>query len=92
MFFVSSCAWIPSTAVTIALPPEPQIVECPAPPNVEAHIVESNGVKSVIMPYTKAEEIRNWMHDYPKCMQSNEVLLKAHIQKLENRIKAVNGG
>lgn len=89
ILLLSSCSWVFAKPQTIELPASPSIVQCPAKPIVQG-VVSSDG-KSVTLPIESAKALIAWIRDYTVCSQKNEVEYKAYIEKLINRIKAVNG-
>jgi len=38
-----------------------------------------------------AQKLRDWIHAYLTCAETNQIALKGHIEKLENRLKAIGG-
>ena len=86
----SSCAWVFAKPQPIQIPPGPKVATCPAKPVIHG-TVSADG-KSVVLTADGAQALIVWIHDYQVCTQSNEVEYKSYIEKLINRLKAVNGG
>lgn len=82
----SSCSLIFPQKINVILPPRPSFEACPAKPDVEGKIV--NG--KVEMELSAAMTLRSWISDYQVCEESNHAKALGHIEKLENRLKAVS--
>lgn len=86
----SSCSLISTKPVPIEIPVAPQYAVCPIKPEI-AGDVTPDGL-NVVLPIDQAVALRNWIRDYVVCVEKNNIDRDAYIQKLINRIKAVNGG
>ena len=84
--FSSSCSLVLPKRIAVELPPRPALEACPAKPQVSGLVVGGK----VELEMQDALALHEWMQEYPICMQSNAVRLEGHIEKLENRLKAVN--
>jgi hypothetical protein len=87
-FSSSSCSFILPKKIFVQIPERPQLEECERKPSVQGSIVDGN----VVLKREDADRLRDWIASYQTCTQSNEVRLEAHVQKLENRLKALIGG
>ena len=78
--------------VPVPLPPRPALVACPEKPLIESKIVDVEGVgQHVMMSMADALKLRNYLYALMICALENELTLKGHVEKLENRIKALGG-
>jgi hypothetical protein len=69
------------------LPEKPAIETCPPKVVVEGHIVGD----TITLSLADAQRLRDWINTYIVCSESNQAKYKGHIEKLENRLKAVGG-
>lgn len=83
--FVSSC-YLVQPPVRVELPSRPAMVECPTRPFVEGDVKDGN----VIIPLQQALALRQWINDTEICHETNEATLRGHLEKLENRLKALS--
>lgn len=86
----SSCSFIIAKPVPIDIPAAPVLTACPEKPTIIGTV--SNDSKYVVLPVDQAQKLAAWIHDYVICTRNNAIDQDAYIQKLINRIKAVNGG
>lgn len=82
----NSCV-LPQQSVVIYLPEQPILKECPTLVVVEGDVVQD----TIILTLDNAQKLRTWIHSYMACVESNRVILNGHIEKLENRLKAIGG-
>ena len=83
----SGCALRTPIHVESPFPQRPVVRVCETEPKVE-------GVKDgdkVILPLADAIRLRDWIDELQICHETNELLLQAHIEKLENRLKIFIG-
>jgi len=71
--------------VAVDIPPRPVLAVCPPKPVVKGSI--KNG--EVVLPMESAIKLRDWIVAYTVCAESNQARALGHIEKLENRLKAV---
>ena len=83
--FVSSCSAVAIPKVQIVIPDRPLLLECPEKPFVEGEVIAD----TVVLPFDQAEALKKWIDGTSICKDSNILMLKGHIEKLENRLKAV---
>ena len=84
--FLSFEACAATAKVKLELPQRVALEECPVKPDV-------TGVKigdKVQITLSDAMLLAAWIAEYPVCMESNVARLQGNIEKLENRINAVN--
>ena len=67
------------------IPARPVLQVCPEVPTIEGTV--TGNVLTLTLP--DAERLRDYIHSYRLCSETNSVLLKAHLDKLENRLKAL---
>jgi hypothetical protein len=60
---------------------------CLPKPDVEGRVEGEN----VIINKRDAEVLKEWIARYQACQESNVARLLGHVEKLENRLKAVGG-
>jgi hypothetical protein len=89
IFFVSSCTAI--SPVVLQIPEDPVLRDCPEKPKVEGKMTEVEGWRYVMLHYGEAVQLRDWIDEYQKCSEANQVILKGHVEKLKNRLRAVGG-
>lgn len=85
--FVSSCSLVFPAKVAVFIPMRPELEQCMEKPEVSGTMV--NG--KVQITVDDAVSLRLYMHEYARCQEENIAALNGHIEKLENRLKAVNG-
>jgi len=73
--------------VPLEIPARPAVEVCAPKPLMEADLVEGK----VVLSLEVATRLRDWIEAYQICTKSNEAKLSGHIEKLENRLKAVGG-
>jgi len=79
--------------VPVPLPPRPDLAECPRVPKIQGHVVDVEGKGNhLMMSLADAIALRDWIYEALACDASNMVELMGHIEKLENRIKAIADG
>ena len=84
----SSCSLLTTTPkVVVDIPTRPVLVACPAKPVIEGDII--NG--KVVMSMEDAKALSDWTRQIVQCQQDHEIILNGHIEKLENRLKALGG-
>lgn len=94
-FVLTACTSLSAVPVVpmVDLPSRPLLAACPEPPAPSGVIVKFSDVPgdglAVILPMKDAEAIRVYLTEAPRCWAEREILLDAHLQKLENRLKAV---
>lgn len=69
------------------MPSRPDYEQCPEKPDVQGKI---NG-STVLMALPDAVRLRDWIAAYQVCAESNRARADGHIEKLENRLKAIGG-
>jgi len=69
------------------LPERPAIEVCPTKVIVEGKIVD----ETIVLALSDAQRLRDWINAYIVCSESNQAKYNGHIEKLENRLKAVGG-
>jgi hypothetical protein len=93
IFFVSSCTAI--SPVALHIPEDPVLRDCPEQPVVEGRTrgrdPQGEGYEYVVIKIEDAVKLRDWIKDYRKCSEANQVILKGHVEKLKNRLRAVGG-
>ena len=82
----SGCSLIWPARVLVEIPPRPALEVCADKPDVEGEVRDG----SVILALDDAVRLRDWINAYTICARSNEARLSGHIEKLENRLKALN--
>lgn len=82
---LSSCSLISPQKIVITLPERPELAACPEKPVVTGDVV--NGEVKILL--ADAVKLSTWMRDYQICAERNAAKLSGHIEKLENRIKAL---
>jgi len=75
--------------VAVQIPVAPATADCSKRPAVSGTVRTIDGKRYVLVPIEDADVLRKWITDEIVCAKSNEILLRAHIEKLENRLKAV---
>lgn len=83
----SACSLVFPAKVAIDIPPRPMLEACPPKPAVQGIFKDG----SVVIPLADAKRLRDWISAYTVCAESNEARALGHIEKLENRLKAVGG-
>ena len=82
----SGCAVrTPAPTVQFPFPARPELHQCNPKPEIEGRVDGEN----VILSTKDATRLRTWYTELEICHLENEVLLNAHIEKLENRLKAL---
>lgn len=77
----------------VPLPARPVLSECPQNPHVKADIVDVEGKgKYAMLSLVDAIALRDFIYAALSCDAGNMVELMGHIEKLENRIKALSEG
>src|SRR3990167_600997 len=90
--FVSSCATIGiPLAAPIDIPARPVLAVCPELPVIEGILIEQGGETAILLPLVEAEKLRTFIHTFIECSVINQIELLGHIEKLENRLKALGG-
>lgn len=74
-------------AVVIYVPDRPPIDKCPEKVIIEGDIVGS----TIVLKLADAEKLRSWINNYMACSEKARVVLNGHIEKLENRLRAIGG-
>ena len=82
----SGCALFVSK-LKIEIPARPAYEQCPTKPDVSGVVKEGN----IVLAIPDAVALRDWISAYQVCSESNRVRADGHIEKLENRLKAVGG-
>lgn len=86
--FVSSCAlFVKPVQVKMEIPPRPALAVCSENPHVEGKVADG----TVVLSIEDAVKLRDWAQAYEICMKANAAILGGHIEKLENRLKAIGG-
>ena len=76
----------------VPLPSRPALSECPQKPAIDAKVVDVEGKgKYVMLSMADALKLRDYIYEFLVCAASNMVELMGHIEKLENRLKALGG-
>ena len=70
----------------IVLPSRPVVVDCPDLPDVRGVVTDHQTVE---IPLPAANTLREYIHALLACSQETRVILSGHIEKLENRLKAL---
>lgn len=72
----------------VALPslPRPQLEKCPEDPNVQGVVTEK---RTLEIPVSDAMKLKAYIAGLVFCEKANVLILNGHIEKLENRLKAV---
>lgn len=86
IFFGFSCA--PSVVVQpdgLTLPVRPALETCPDDPHVTGRMVGGD----VILSQADAEKLRAYLQGLRVCAAANVIILEGHIEKLENRLRAL---
>jgi hypothetical protein len=84
--FAFSCSLLNAPPqVVISIPQRPVLGDCPAKPVIEGNII--NG--KVVLEMTDAQQLSDWTRQIVKCQRDHEIILNGHIDKLENRLKAL---
>ena len=89
---ISGCAYIrsPLVSASVPLPARPALVECPVKPLMEGKIGQSDGHGDVVILKKEiAILLQTYIREIELCLAINLVILDGHIEKLENRLKAV---
>jgi len=82
----------PYVSVPVGIPPRPALLACPEFPDVRGKVVDVEGQgKHVMLTLEDARRLSAWMRAYLVCSQENQAELLGHLEKLENRIKALGG-
>ena len=91
--FASSCAFRSVLAtVPVPLPASPVLIDCPVKPLIEGKIGQFDGHgDAVILTKENAIKLQTYLQELELCMVLNLVILEGHIDKLENRLKAIGG-
>lgn len=85
---VSSCTLaVAPVQVPVPLPARPELRVCPENPHVEGEVRDGK----VILTFEDAVRQRRYTEDLEHCMLINKTILEGHIEKLENRLRAVGG-
>lgn len=88
---LAACAHVaPPAAVFVDVPALGALPDCPPAPHPKAKKDEKAGV--VILTVAQADAIRDYLARAPGCWAAREAILRGHIEKLENRIRAVSPG
>lgn len=82
----SSCATVTPNKPVVVIPDAPVLSECPTLPDIQADIIGGK----VTLTLEQAQVLRQWIHNYITCQESNRVLLQGYVEKLVNRLKAVS--
>jgi len=85
---ISSCALVTPDRVAVMLPARPTLAVCPEKPAVGGEVRDGK----VVMELPDAVKLRDWINAYQICAESNEAALNGHVEKLENRLKALGDG
>lgn len=92
MCLSSSCTPVyvapPSIPVNVVLPPRPVLEKCPEDPGVQGVVTEK---RTVEIPVNDAIKLKAYIAGLIFCEKANVILLNSHIEKLENRIRALAG-
>lgn len=93
LLLISSCTTRSVIArVPVPLPARPVLAECPQKPTIDAKIVDVEGKgKYAMMTLADALALRDYIYGTLACDASNMIELMGHIEKLENRLKALGG-
>ena len=89
VFLSGGCALRnPLVTIPIEIPARPTLQVCPELPDIKGRIVDLEDTKTLLLTLEDAFRLRDFIHTYMTCAESNEVELLGHIEKLENRLKA----
>ena len=83
--------WLLGKSIPVDIPDRPKLAQCPVKPEIEGTVERVNGNLVVVMPLESAKTLQAWTRIYPVCMTTNVVILDGHVEKLENRLKALRG-
>ncbi len=81
----------PPSAVRIEIPTRPALPACPPQPHPAATVADVQGALVVQLSLEAAKTLQTWGRQAPACWAGRETLLNSHIEKLENRLRAVGG-
>lgn len=82
----SSCAPQLIQQPPIPLPARPVLEQCPIDPGVQGVVTNRQTIE---IPVQDAIKLKQYINGLISCEKINVLLLNGHIEKLENRIKAV---
>lgn len=83
----SSCV-VPSyqPGIVLPLPPRPALSACPEDPGVQGKVTD-RGTVELTLP--EALKLRRYIDALHICRAEHEIVLDGHIEKLENRLRAL---
>lgn len=67
------------------IPQRPQLTACPEEPLIEGDVFG----EKVTLSLKDAIKLKDWIATMRKCTAEHEVVLKGHLEKLENRLRAL---
>ena len=73
--------------VVVEIPARPELADCPVKPPLVGQV--SPDGKYVALDIQTALALKKYMAELETCSSSNVVILNGHIEKLENRLKAL---
>lgn len=82
----NGCALFTSK-IKVEIPPRPDYEECEDKPDIRGKVQDN----TVILALPDAVRLREWVNGYIVCTESNAARADGHIEKLENRLKAIGG-
>ncbi len=85
--FLSSCSPLVMATGTVDIPARPILMECPTKTQLSG-VIGPNG-DTVVFDLTEANAFREWINAFIPCLEANIARLDGHIEKLENRLKAM---
>ncbi len=89
---LGACARAPVVArPVVSLPPGPALPVCPDRPAAPGVVVqrEEDGPLFVMFPLEVLEQLSAWIPAERACRAEREALLEGHVEKLENRLRAL---
>ena len=72
--------------VAVEIPARPALEACPEKPDLTGKVTDHNTVE---VTFDTALRIREYISALQACQRANEVKLSGHIEKLENRLRAL---
>lgn len=89
---LGACSYVrPATPVAVDIPLRPQLPECQTKAEVQGTVVQGEGGLMVAIPLDQAKALSAWVAAFAACSAVRETVLTGHIEKLENRLKALGG-
>lgn len=86
----AACAPIVAAPVRVEVPSRPLLTACPEAPHPQGAAAKlEDGTVVVVLPMPDAVAVRDYLYAGPACWQSRDAQWSGHVEKLENRLRAV---